>query len=125
MKIMLEELFKIRYLLLGIVILGFGLSFYFEGDLSATILGNIAGIIVVFTEFMMLGYSTETSIGGSEKSAVGKMVGGYFFRMAFIAVVFYAVANAPHISLVGFVLPLFYPRVAIYLSLLKRKKGGS
>lgn len=114
----LKRMWKVIALLTAVQIIGF--AAFRMLDLSM-IIGTVLGTILAIGEFCMIGVSVDSVIKGSASKAPGAMAAGYFLRLAVLSVVIFIVLQVPAIHPIGFILPLFYPRLAIYYNAITRK----
>lgn len=114
----LKKLWKVIVLLTVVQIIGFAAL----GMLDPPMLtGTVLGILLAIAEFCMIGASVDSAIKSGASRAPGAMAAGYFLRLGVLCVAIFVALQVPAIHPVGFIVPLFYPRLAIYYNAILRK----
>lgn len=114
----LKRMWKSIALLTALQLIGFAMWGLL--DLSM-IIGTALGILLAIGEFCMIGASVDSVIKGSASKAPGAMAAGYFLRLAVLSIAIFIAFQVAAIHPIGFILPLFYPRLAIYYNAITRK----
>lgn len=121
MKTAIKELKKLWKPIAVLVALQL-IAFAFLGRLNLpAIIGTVLGTALAVGEFVMIGTSIDTVLKKDSFRAFRGMAGDYFFRLALLAVAIFVALQVPAIDPLGFILPLFYLRLAIYYNAIKRK----
>lgn len=83
--------------------------------------GMVLGVLFSLLHFWLIGLgavqATQLSAGG----ALVKMTSGYFMRTFLVGVAIYLALSAPFLNAWGFIIPLFFPKLAIYGTAVLRK----
>lgn len=98
--------------LLGIILSLIGLIFK-KFDFS---IGILLGTLTSILTFRLLAKNIEGMVKSSTGKVAFKAMGGYFFRLAIMAVVLWTAINKSIICFVGAALGLFATRIAIYIN---------
>ncbi len=114
----LKKLWKVIAILTAVQMIGFAIWGMLDLPM---ILGTVLGTTLAIAEFYMIGISVDSVIKGSASRAPGAMAAGYFLRLGVLAIAIYIALHVPAISAIGLILPLFYPRLAIYYNAITRK----
>lgn len=104
------------------------LIFLFSGNVKASILGYVFGVIISMLVFLLLKESVEKSVRLDPDKASRYATGQYFVRMLIQGVVLIIAAKADYLSFLTVVLGLLMVKIVITLSsildrdYLRRKK---
>lgn len=94
----------------------------FTGFRISFLLGLIIGYLYICWNLYFLGYTISKSIYKSKQNAKRYIRGSYIFRYALLVVVFGIAYNVDFISILGVVIPLFYPKIVIGFNLFKGRR---
>lgn len=87
-------------------------------------LGLLAGTMVMFINFIILGLSSERAVERPLSAAKGYMFGSYMLRLLITGLLFYAGIKIPSVNLIAAAIPQLYPKMAYTLHAALKKKGG-
>lgn len=87
-------------------------------------LGLLAGTMVMFINFIILGLSSERAVERPLPAAKGYMFGSYMLRLLITGLLFYAGIKIPSVNLIAAAIPQLYPKMAYTLHAALKKKGG-
>jgi len=87
------------------------------------IYGCLYGCLFASLNFFYLAYSVKKSVEKSEKAAKAYMSGTYSSRIFLTAVMIFVAAKLEVINIWAAVIPLIFPRVAIFVLSVIRKRG--
>lgn len=85
-------------------------------------IGIILGTLTSVLTFRLLAKNVEGILKSSRKAVAFKSVGGYFFRLAIMAIVLWAAINRSLVCFIGAAIGLFATRMAIYINAFLEKK---
>ena len=88
------------------------------------LIGAVYGCAFSSLNFFYLAYCVKKSVEKSEKAAKAYMSGTYSSRVFLTAVMIFIAAKIDVINIWAAVIPLVFPRIAIFVLTIIRKRGG-
>ena len=86
--------------------------------------GTVYGCAFSSLNFFYLAYCVKKSVEKSEKAAKAYMSGTYSSRIFLTAVMIFIAAKLDSVNIWAAVIPLVFPRIAIFVLTFIRKRGG-
>ena len=106
------------FIMLIIMVLFFAIFGYFN---LPVIFGALLGGIVAFLNFFFLAVSVENAVK-EDKNPKIVVASSYSLRMLFIGVMIVVAIKSPYFNYVAMVIPLIFPRIAIMITNLIKKR---
>ena len=78
------------------------------------LLGNALGYIAVVLNFFLMGLTVQKAVGLSEENAKTRVKFSQMMRLFMLAAFAFVAGLSKHFSLIAFVIPLIFPRIAIF-----------
>ena len=76
--------------------------------------GNVVGGAAAIINFFLMGLTVQSAVGKDEKTIQNKVKLSFILRELFlVAVTIAVVLNRGYFNLISYVIPLFFPRIAI------------
>lgn len=91
---------------------------------SPAVFGTVLGCALAVLNFSLMGIILEICMSSNKGAAGGLMGAGYIFRLALIAAVVIWAIKASYINYICVIIPLVFPRIAIFILNRIRKDSG-